>query len=331
MISTIQDIESRAASTGFTAEAIRIVNGVEREIAEHEELFGRDRLLRTVAGFGGEAYATHTGYYRRVIRETTWPHGKWVGGAHADFVRGYGYSALGYVWGGFEALNFLAGPSEWSLEQVYGDALVAESLRGQFGKSSPDGLDRRLAELEDRFVAEYGDEEDLLVLGTPIAPVRTAEAGLLEDFAAFRRVFPRPPTIEDVLSVADHERYMVWQFLRRHVRWNVGAAAALYDGLATARVKPDVAHGEQQARWRERLLTRLPQPAVELVDAITSLNVLNLVLEPAFSFKGCVGLPLGMIFRAVQHVERRPPLDQVNLLIGKWNLFALAQQRSRDE
>jgi len=331
MLCATANLSSCASATRFTAEALRIVDRVEHEIAIHEASIGHERLLRTVAGFGGEAYATHTGYYRRVIRETIWPHGQWVGGAHADFVRGYGYSALGYVWGGFEAMKFLAGSSDWTIAEVYEDALVAESLRGQFGKSSPDGLDRRLADLEDSFVAEYGDEDDLVLLCTPIAPVRTAETALLHDFAAFRRVFPRPPSIEMVLNVADSDRAPVWQFLRRHVRWNVTAAAALYDGLDTRCEGTEFLHIEESSRRRDRLLSRLPPPAADLIDAITSLNILNLVLEPAFSFKGCVGLPLGMIFRMVQHVERRPPLDQVSILIGKWNLFTLAQQRSHHE
>ena len=332
MISTTANLSSCSPAARFTAEALLVVDRVEREIVRHELLIGHERLLRIVAGFGGEAYFTHTGYYRRVIRETVWPHGTWVGSAHADFVRGYGYSALGYVWGGFEALKFFGGGSGWSIDEIYEDALVAESLRGQFGKSSPDGLDRRLAQLEDRFVAECGDEDDLVILCTPIAPIRTAEAALIEDFAEFRSIFPKPPTIEDVLNVADHHRDRAWQFLRRHVRWSVSAAAPLYDELTTGiRLHEDIEHAEQIRLRRDRVLCRLPQSATDLVDAIMSLNVLNLVLEPSFSFKGCVGLPLGMVFRIVQHVERRPPLDQVKLLVGKWNLFTLAQYRSGDD
>lgn len=332
MVSTKAQILSCESASGYTAAALHIVERVEREIVRHEGIFGHDQLLRTVAGFGGEAYATHTGYYRRVIRETMWPHGTWVGSAHADFLRGYMYSALGYVWGGFEALSFFAGSNDWSIDEVYDDALVAESLRGQFGKSSPDGLDRRLAQLEDRFIAEFGDEDDLILICTPIAPIRTAEAAMLEDFKEFRSVLPKPPTIQDVLNVADYHRAQVWKFLRRHVRWNVGAVAPLYDELVMPiAISEDAARAEQSRRWRDRALSRLPAAASALADAITSLNVLNLVLEPAFSFKGCVGLPLGMIFRMVQHAEHQPPLDQVKLLLGKWNLFTLTQHWSNDD
>lgn len=122
MLGTMPSSTSSGAAPGFTGEALRIVDRVEREIIRLENSIGRDRLLRTVAGFGGENYATHTGYYRRVIRETIWPHGTWVSGAHADFVRGYGLSALGYVWGGFEALQFFTGASDWLIDQAYEDA-----------------------------------------------------------------------------------------------------------------------------------------------------------------------------------------------------------------
>jgi hypothetical protein len=310
------------------SDAIRIVERVEREIVRLENIFGRDRLLRTVADFGRENFGTHTDYYRRVIRETIWPRGPWVGGADADFVRGYGFSALGYVLGGFKALQFFAQASERSIDQVYEYALAAESLRGHFGKSSLAGLDRRLAQLEGRFLAEFGNEDDLVVLGTP--PIRTAETALLEDFANFRSVFPKPPTIEDVLRVPDCDQDRVWKFLRRHVRWNVSAASPLYDQLTCdIRTNADTAHNVEQSR-RERLLSGLSPTAIAVVDAITSLNVLNLVLEPAFSFKGCVGLPLGMVFRMVQHAERRPPLDEKKLIRGMRKLFTLAQHRSCD-
>jgi hypothetical protein len=331
MAVTMPNSSSCRGAPGFTSDAIRIVERVEREIVRLENNFGRDRLLRIVADFGREMYAEHTDYYRRVIRETTWPHGPWVGGAHADFVRGYGFSALGYVWGGFEALQFFARASERSIDQVYEYALAAESLRGHFGKSSPFGLDRRLDQLGDRFVAEFGDEKDLVALCTPVAPIRTAEAALLEDFADFRGVFPKPPTIEDVLGVPDRDQDRVWTFLRRHVRWNVGAAARLYDELpCDIRTGAVAVHNVEQGP-RERLLSTLSPTAIAVVDAITSLNVLNLVLEPAFSFKGGVGLPLGMVFRRVRHAERRPPLDEEKLIRGMRRLFTLAQHRSCDD
>lgn len=332
MVSTTSQRSSCGSTLGFTAEALQIIDRVEREIVRHEMILGRAQLLEAVGRFGGQAYATHTSYYRRVIRETVWPHGLWVSGAHSDFLRGFEYSALGYVWCGFEALRFFMGSSDASIDDVYADALVAESLRGQFGKSSPDGLDRRLEQLENRFLDEYGDEEDLVVLCTPAAPIRPAETALVEDFAHFRNIFPSPPTIDDVLNVADPYRAKVWQFLRRHVRWNINAAASLYNEFTSAPTTTETyARRENDQRQRDRIMAGLPDAAIALADAITSLNVLNLVLEPAFSFKGCVGLPIGMIFRLVQHAERRPPLDQVKLLLGKWNLFNLAPHRSRND
>ncbi len=331
MLSTISHRSSCELALGFTTEALLILDRVEREIMRQERIFGHERLLRVISSFGVEAYNTHTSYYRRVIRETIWPHGTWVAGGHADFLRGFEHSSLGYVWGGFEALYFFAGSSEWSIDEVYDDALVAESLRGQFGKSSPDGLDRRLEQLEDAFLASYGDEEDLVVLCTPVPPILPAETAMVEDFADFRRVFPTPPTIADVLNLEQRDSITVWRFLRRHVRWNVSAIAPLYDGFANAIPMSANPTRVAEHKWRrDRIISKLSGAAIALVDAITSLNVLNLVLEPSFSFKGCVGLPLGMVFRLMQHVEQRPALDQIQLLIGKCNLFSLATLRRRD-
>jgi hypothetical protein len=313
-------------------EALNIVDRLEQEIVRQELAFGRERLLRTISSFGSEAYVTHTAYYRRVIRETTWPHGKWVGGMHTDFLRGFEYSSLGYVWAGFESLRFFAGAGGLSIDQVYEDALIAESLRGQFGKSSPDGLDRRLMDMQEEFLTEYGDEEDLILLCTPMLPIRPAETALVEDFADFRTLFPLPPTIDDILGLPARLQVKAWQFLRRYVRWNAAAAALLYDKFHPASVMSRATiQEEQHVRRRDLALRKLSESAVTLVDSITSLNVLNLVLEPAFSFKGCVGFPLGMVFRSVNHVEQRPALDQVSILLGKMNLFTLAQQRNENE
>jgi hypothetical protein len=328
MLSISTNLSRPRVTQTHTEVALRIVDCVEREVERQEFIFGPGRLLRTVDSFDSNAYHTHTAYYRRVIRETTWPHGKWVGGTHADFLRGFEYSSLGYVWAGFEALEFFGGKGELAIEDVYEDALVAESLRGQFGKSSPDGLDRRLEGLEDRFLKEFGDEDDLVILCTPIEPVRPAETALMDDFANFRKIFPTPPTIDDVLGAADHNRATVWRFLRRYVRWRVNAVAPLYDGIRSAssadRTAANIEHLHMR---RNKVLARLPGPAASLVDSILSLNVLNLILEPAFSFKGCVGFPLGMVFRCLDHVAKRPALDQLNILFGKMNLFTMAQQR----
>lgn len=329
MVETVANTAETPTVGSYTRQALHIVDRVEREIAQNELNFGRERLLQTVNDFGTESYATHIDYYRRVIRETTWPNGKWVGGMHSDFLRGFEYSSLGYVWTGFEALRFFAFPNKLSIEQVYEDALIAESLRGQFGKSSPDGLDRRLEELEERFLENYGTEDELVLLCTPIAPIRTVERSLIEDFVGFRTIFPFPPTIDQILDVSESNETSVWQFLRRYVKWNVSALEPFYHEVPNADdPAPSSARDETTIARRERQLALLPEAALILVDEIMSLNVLNLVLEPAFSFKGCVGFPLGMVFRSVDHVEKRPALDQMTILLGKMNLFTLAQQRS---
>lgn len=163
-------------------------------------------------------------------------------------------------------------------------------------------------------------------------PIRPAENALVNDFAEFRTLLPLPPTIDDILSLPDQLQPKAWQFLRRYVRWNVGAAASLYNEFLPANVASQImSQEENRIRRRDIALERLPEAAVTLVDSITSLNVLNLVLEPAFSFKGCAGFPLGMVFRSMNHVERRPALDQVSILLGKMNLFTLMQQGNEYE
>ncbi len=315
-----------------TAEALGIVDRIEGEIMRSESIFGRERLLQTVLDFGTEAYYSHTDYYRHVIRDTIWPHGIWVAGTHADFLRGFEFSALGFVWTGFEALEFFSGSSQWEIFEIYEDALVAESLRGQFGKSSPDGLDRRIELLEDQFLQEHGTEDELFDLCTPVAPIRTAETCLINDFQDFRRVFPQPPSIDEIMDVSEQHHPTAWQFLRRHVRWNLVATEHLYSSMPPQSLV-EKGSGDQRLESDSHglALSRLQPTTLALVDKIMSLNVLNLVLEPAFSFKGCVGLPIGMVFRMAHHVERRPPLDQIKLLVGKMNLFNLAEYKSRHE
>src|SRR5262245_37100832 len=118
MTSTASRSSACATGLGLTAEALRIIERVEREVIQHEMALGRARLLHVIADFDDQIHATHTGYYRRVIRETIWPHGTWVGGAHTDFLRGFECSALGYVWAGFEALRYFADASDWSIDDV---------------------------------------------------------------------------------------------------------------------------------------------------------------------------------------------------------------------
>lgn len=324
-------VEWMVSKLPHTTEALRIIDRVEKEIVRSEFLFGRERLLRTVLEFGSEAYHSHIEYYRRVIRETIWPHGVWVAGTHADFLRGFELSALGYVWTGFEALEFFTGSRKWDIFEIYEDALIAESLRGQFGKSSPDGLDRRLELLEDQFLHEHGTERDLIELCTPVAPIRTAETCFIGDFHEVSQIFPSPPTIEDVVSLEEAHRETAWRFLRRHARWHVATLDHLYSSMRSCKASTaDKSRPELEAENQVKSLSSLDPNTLNLVDKIMSLNVLNLVFEPAYSFKGCVGLPLGMVFRMAQHVERRPPLDQIKLLIGKMNLFNLAEYRSRN-
>jgi len=48
---------------------------------------------------------------------------------------------------------------------------------------------------------------------------------------------------------------------------------------------------------------------------------LNLTLEPSYGFKGCVGLPHGVVFRKAKHVESALGINQELVTSEKWSLF----------
>lgn len=320
MIVTPSSLAPGAPGFGFTAEAVRIVERVEAEVIEGERAFGRPALLHAVASIGLKCCQEHTQDYQQVIRKSEWPNGTWVGVGHQDFLRGYERSARAYVRAGFDALRFLTGRTKLTLDEMYPQVLAAEALRGQFGKSSPDGLDKRRDALADHFPKNgYGSEDELMLLCTPAAPIRTAEMALLGDFSEFKRVFPTPPNIDDVLATPEPQEKVVWGFLRRWVRWNVEALALLYRGSLHAVI--DGSGGQGKEQHRSQLLEKLPPAGVTLVDSISSLMVLDLVLEPQFSFKGCVGLPLGEIFRLAKQAGRSGSVNQVQLLLDRSKLF----------
>src|SRR5690606_24277546 len=124
--------------------AVEVLHRVETRVIAREEQFGRAKLLRIANEFDHLALVSHTAYYRRVIRETRWPNEVLADSSISSFIDGFEKSALAYVDVGFQSLNYLNSGEETGFPSAYKAVVASEALRGQFGKSSPDGLDARL-------------------------------------------------------------------------------------------------------------------------------------------------------------------------------------------
>lgn len=290
---------------------------VEAVVCAGEAQFGRQRLLEASSAVSVQEHQGHVADYRGVIRTNWWPHVE-TGADTPTFLRGFHESSVAYAAVAMQLLWALDSTSEDDLTEAHRMALAAESLRGQYGKSSLDGLDVRLERLEEQLLAEVGGDEQVLIdLGSLTGALVPAESALLSDFVAMRRIFPSPPTIQTILDCAADDAHVAWRFLRRHHRWNVATLANTYEALADAEshaLEAEERRTEVETR-RVAHLGQLAPAALDLVDSVLALNFLNLVLEPAFGFKGGVGLVLGRIFRRVEcEITGRSPMERQALL-----------------
>jgi hypothetical protein len=296
---------------------------IDQRVAHLERRFGRARLLNTVARFDKQHFAEHTDYYRSVIRRHRWPNVERESRSASEFISGFARSILAYVNVGFLALKYLANEKNASLSETHRWVAAAEALRGQFGKQSPDGLDAWLDRISDQLSAYVTAEEDLVSLGTPTGSLRSAEAALPEDLESIRSLFPCPPTINDIGRVNREQGNVLWGFLRRHARWNLDTLQKYYNeldisstGTTCGREHRNTAALNRQATYRE-----LPERARTLADDLVSLNFLNLALEPSFGFKGCVGVPIGIVFRRMEALGESPMPSHERLVDDKWSLL----------
>lgn len=309
---------SRAAVTRelplMTRLAVRAVHRTERLCVSLEREFGRERLLRAVDAIDADRARNHVNHYRRLIRTNEWPNAV-LGIGDEAFLDHYERAALVYIKAGFNALAFVEDPNVAPLADVHRDVLSSEALRGQYGKSSPDGLDRRLERCEDDLLEHLDHEDELILLGTLPTPLMTAEDYVIRDFVAMQAVVPRAPSLEDVLSLEPEAAEPVWVFLRRHARWRIDSLARAYNelGNCVGDLDADLTRRALATTARNELFEALCPEAARFADLLTAFNLLNLTLEPAYSFKGGVGLLHGVVFAAAQDLASTPTQRQLVL------------------
>lgn len=320
-----QGVETAEPMPFFGTRVLRakaILNRTEEQVKTLEEKFGVDRLLQLVNSIDSSYCSIHTEYYREVIRRRPWPNVV-RGGSIDIFQDEFERSALIYAEIGFRALEYLADPPSSDLRRIYRLVCASEGLRGQYGKSSPDGLDSRL----ERCVEQLGsslDEETIATVGTPTGSLRTAEAALIEDFLELRSHYPEPPTIDQLVGRGGKATDMAMNFLRRHARWRLDSVAKLYAISTGWESKAEYSRSRRltTAREQQLALTDTPEELHELVDAIVALNFLNLALEPSFGFKGCVGFAHGLIFQLAEQQHGLTAPDPTDVSNDKWELFS---------
>lgn len=302
-------------SSEYMARASRTLRIVEEKVASEEDRVGRRTLLDFINSVDTETCLNHVAEYRTLIRSNTWPN---VPQPHLDadgFLIHFERSALAYVTSAFRALRWLQNPDPLRLCEVHREVLASEALRGQYGKSSPDGLDQRLERCMDELAGYLDDEDQLIVLGSLPLPFRSAESALVHDLRALIKSHPNPPNVDALIEGE------AWKFVRRHAQWRIDSLASIYEGMRHH--QPD--EGEERTRAleltrrRAALIQDLPTRAQELADFLLALNFLNLAMEPAFSFKSGVGLLHGLVFKAAEELGSTPTERQ--LVLDRNRLF----------
>lgn len=333
-----KEIKADSKPTQSTA----IFNGIEAAVCQKEDEFGRERLLKAVAKVTLENLSRHVNRYRSIVRTHRWPNESHVSSLDA-FLGDYERSSLIYVEIGFDALNYVDGNSTLALNAMFERVLGSEALRGQFGKRCPTGLDARLesylaiVEAKVLSIVPFERNEDAVhLLCTPVKPALAAEALLLEDFAELREEFNVAPSIEEVLTATGSRKDVVWKFLRRHVRWSVADLGAYYHYFNTAlfeeRLKASrIERATQEAQRLELVADIASRTSAEIcaeilsvAAAATTLNHLNLTLEPIYSFKGGPGLAQRIVFEQAEVAGLCASVSQEQIISKKRELFALS-------
>lgn len=321
---------------------------VERAIAAHEAWFGRERLLRLVEAVPLSQIVDHVAYYRNVIRDREWPNETYATPL-ATFLDDYERASLAYVAAAFESMSFLASPIPSELAKIIQLVEASEALRGQFGKRSPTGLDARLDAYESELesVLDQSGIPDapraLELLCTPTEPHLCAESMLLEDLINVQLAFPEAPTVEKLIRAHPERAEVAWLFLRRHAKWSLAQMHSWYHELNGEHLKGLVRSARSRrsamADARFTLLDEIAQNHGEVVlgrirelaNALTFLNHLNLALEPCFSFKGCVGLAHGLVFRLSETITTSTRRQLEDIRSQKWALFSSTDRSQLSE
>jgi hypothetical protein len=322
----------------YPSRSVIMLARLEQTVSRREGIFGRERLLRTVAAIKESDVAGHVANYRAFIRTNVWPNHVHPTSTEVFFEE-YERGAHHYVKVGFEALEYLAGGrTSDGLEQIFRRVVISEALRGQFGKRSPTGLDERLDDLVITMEEILGGlgvadiDQALTLLGTPGSSSLTAESLLMNDLRDLRSAFPEPPTIKDIID--DKNNVVAWRFLRRHCRWSIDQLHVAYVAhpawLLTSKIEAAEEFRAHQERERVALLADLRARAasrefhelLRVAHAAVTLNHMNLALEPSYSFKGGPGLAHGTVLQIAQKIGAHtlPPPGEIHK--EKWRLMS---------
>ena len=293
---------NRCTSQSLLKQAERGLHEVLELIAREEARFGRRRLLDVVNSIPPERALHHVASYRHIIRNNEWyPHPE-PHKSHRQFIEDSILSAAGYAKHSFEAAEFLECPDDGRLPDVHRLAVVSEHSRGHYGKRAPDGLDARLERASEELLEHLKDEDHLSILGSCSTARRPAESQCKEDYLALRRAYSQVPQVEELVSGRAND--IGWKFISHHCKWRTDLFSQhwkRYDSILDDLRRDEERDQKQRAELveqREDLLRNLSPDAQHLADCIAALNLLNLVLEPACSFKSGPGLLFNEVFRA---------------------------------
>lgn len=291
--------------------AVRTIFAVEEHTARHEVAFGRDNLVAVVNDIPpGEAH-NHIDEYRRIIRENTWPNVVQPDVGDAAFITQFGLAAQAYVDTAFAAARWLETRDSRTLVKAHRGVLISEALRGQLGKSSPDGLDERLEQAIDQLVEYLDDEDDLYIVCAASSTMKPAEIAMVVDYYAMKAEFTSMPDMNMLVTLPASSA--TWLFFRRYCRWRFDRFGELWEQLSLLSMLEGDLIVADVDKVRFDLLATLPGPARQLADFVSALNVLNLSLEPTLSFKSGPGLLHAEVFRAAAHLAPTPVLRQLVL------------------
>lgn len=317
---TLEDDASVAALGPLVQHAVEIIGAVEEHTASHEVGLGRDVLVRTINDIDADVAHNHIDEYRyKIIRNNVWPNVERPQVGDTAFITQFGLAASAYIDSAFTAARWLRDRDSHTLVHAHRSVLISEALRGQLGKSSPDGLDVRLDNAIDELLEYLDDEDDIYTACSTSAAKKPAEIAMVADFDAVRTEFTTMP--DEATLVTLPPTSATWVFFRRYCRWRMDRFAELWEKLAHLTV-PTVDDALVNAE-RVALLAGLPASALQLADYISALNILNLSLEPTFSFKGGPGLLHAEVFRAAAPLASTPALRQ--LVLDRNDLLAHIQ------
>ncbi|MHB8512662.1 MAG: hypothetical protein ACYDCC_10840 [Actinomycetota bacterium] len=311
-------VDNVATPTTLLTTASRAIESVVARIASGERRLGRERLVNIVNAINTDDANNHVAQYRHIIRAHRWPNTAQREVSAEDFINQFGRAALVYIDCAFEAAAWLERRDSRDLPRVHGLVLASEALRGQLGKSSPAGLDERLDRAMEELLRYLKDEDDLYILCSLPTPMKSAETQLVDGYATLRTEHETVPDITTLLSGSENST--AWTFFRTFCRWRLDRFAQVWIELEkTFTSFPSLRVPGSVGTDRAGLLQALPPRAQKLSDYIAALNLLNLALEPSFSFKGGPGLLHAEVFRAASHLggspmERQLVLEREQLL-----------------